>query len=386
MALTKVVGGVIADSTITSTDILDSTITNAKMALSPANASNLSSGSVPAAQLTLAPDPDLSSQSDDIALLAFKTQANGNLARYNLVDQSVDAFEDATGVDAGTSTNEYRDSSGKYYSGQESLAGQTNGYTASGTHTGFRTGTAEVLVVGGGGAGGGGQGGNYNGGAGGAGGLVYHATYSMVKDVVYDFTIGTGSNGTGSGVAPNGGSSVWNVNNEGSQSAMTANGGGGGGGNSGAANTGTIGSGGGAGNDSATNRAGGQADSAGGTGFSNQGGSGATYGGGGGGGAGAAGANATTGIGGNGGIGKEYTSFNAYGTTSPMWLHQEVTADTLLVEVVLEVMQYQIAVGGAGGGGNGQSNGGQGTNGLDGYWWWWRIKLSRTRNGWRLVL
>ena len=50
MALTKVVGGVIADSTITSTDILDTTITNAKMALSPANASNLSSGSVPAAQ------------------------------------------------------------------------------------------------------------------------------------------------------------------------------------------------------------------------------------------------------------------------------------------------------------------------------------------------
>ena len=81
MTLTKVVGGVIADTTITSTDILDSTITNAKMALSPANASNLSSGDVPAAQLTLAPDPDLTAQKGDIALLAFKTQANGNLAR-----------------------------------------------------------------------------------------------------------------------------------------------------------------------------------------------------------------------------------------------------------------------------------------------------------------
>ena len=38
MALTKVVGGVIADSSITSTDILDSTITNAKLAVDPANA------------------------------------------------------------------------------------------------------------------------------------------------------------------------------------------------------------------------------------------------------------------------------------------------------------------------------------------------------------
>ena len=45
---------------------------------------------------------------DDIALLAFKTQANGSLARYNLVDQSVDAFEDASGVDAGTSCKNCR--------------------------------------------------------------------------------------------------------------------------------------------------------------------------------------------------------------------------------------------------------------------------------------
>ena len=50
MPITKIVGGVIADTTITSTDILDSTITNAKLAVDPANASNLSSGDVPLAQ------------------------------------------------------------------------------------------------------------------------------------------------------------------------------------------------------------------------------------------------------------------------------------------------------------------------------------------------
>ena len=76
MTLTKVVGGVIADTTITSADILDSTITNAKLAVDPANASNLSSGDVPLAQLRNVPDPDLTAQKGDIALLAFKTQAN----------------------------------------------------------------------------------------------------------------------------------------------------------------------------------------------------------------------------------------------------------------------------------------------------------------------
>ena len=52
-------------------------------------------------------------------LLGFKTAANGSLAKYNLLDQTVDAFEDASGVDAGASTNEVRNSSGKYYSGSE---------------------------------------------------------------------------------------------------------------------------------------------------------------------------------------------------------------------------------------------------------------------------
>ena len=47
MAITKIPGGMIAASSITSADILDSTITNAKLALDPSNASNLSSGSVP---------------------------------------------------------------------------------------------------------------------------------------------------------------------------------------------------------------------------------------------------------------------------------------------------------------------------------------------------
>ena len=106
----------------------------------------------------------------DIALLAFKTQANGSLARYNLVDQSVDAFEDASGVDASASTDEVRNSSNYYYGGG---AGDCTGgtitysggntihsFTTSGNFVAASGGTiGNYLIVAGGGGGGGSGGG-----------------------------------------------------------------------------------------------------------------------------------------------------------------------------------------------------------------------------------
>ena len=61
----------------------------------------------------------INANKEDIALLAFRVAANGSLAKYNLVDQSVDAFESSAGVDAGTSTGEYYSSAGKYWSGSQ---------------------------------------------------------------------------------------------------------------------------------------------------------------------------------------------------------------------------------------------------------------------------
>ena len=54
---------------------------------------------------------------NDLALLGFKVAANGSLSKYNLVDQVVDAYEDATGVDSSSSSQDTRNSTGKYYSG-----------------------------------------------------------------------------------------------------------------------------------------------------------------------------------------------------------------------------------------------------------------------------
>jgi hypothetical protein len=259
MTLTKVVGGIIADSTITSADILDSTITNAKLAVDPANASNLSSGDVPLAQLDNVPAANLSPALEDIALLAFKTQANGNLARYNLVDQSVDSFEDATGINTGTSTGEERDSTGKYYVGQASTAVTATGgtittdgdytihsFTATGAST-FTTDTAQsvdLLVVAGGGGGGG-----YCGGGGGAGGYISTIGHSVTA-ASHTVTVGTAGGG-GSG-GPPGGAGGNGVNSQfGSMTAAVGGGGGkgynagsaGNGGSGGGSTTGTVGTG-----------------------------------------------------------------------------------------------------------------------------------------------
>ena len=90
MARTTIRTEDIADSEITTAKILDGTIATGDMAVDPTNASNLSSGSVPLAQLGNAPATDVTGLEDDIALLGFRVASNGSLAKYNLVDQTVD--------------------------------------------------------------------------------------------------------------------------------------------------------------------------------------------------------------------------------------------------------------------------------------------------------
>lgn len=332
-----------ARTTIRTEDITASEVTTAKMAVDPTNADNLASGSVPAARLG---NVDTSGLEDDIALLGFKVASNGSLAKYNLVDQTVDDFQDTSGVDASTSTNEIRDASGKYYSGQAVDVAGSSAHTAVGAATWTcPTGvtSADILVVSGGGGGGGADSGNQTGGGGGGGGIVHHATYTTVPAVVYDLTVGDKGvkGGSVSRLGTNGGNSSFNDNAEGSQSKMTAVGGGAGGGGSVVGNDGGSGGGGAMTEDGGTGT---QADSSGGTGYGNDGGDGgpgnnggaATSGGGGGAGAvGAAGAGGGTG--GAGGAGQLFSNFTSYGASGYF--------------------------GGGGGGGGGDSGGAAGSGG-----------------------
>ena len=196
----------------------------------PTNASNLSSGDVPLAQLGNAPATDTTTLEDDIALLGFKVAVNGSLAKYNLVDQTEDAFVDATGIDASASTGETRNAS-KYYSGKGiSPVVATGGtvtidgdytihsFTATGAGT-FTTDTAQsvdLLVVAGGGAGG-----YYAGGGGGAGGYISTIGHSVTA-ASHSITVGAGGPAISSNTYSNGLNSQFG--------AMTAAVGGGGGG------------------------------------------------------------------------------------------------------------------------------------------------------------
>ena len=307
MPLTKVTSGVRTLGT--------GEVATANMAVDPTNASNLSSGSVPTAQLG---NVDTAGLEDDIALLGFKVASNGSLAKYNLVDQTVDAFEDASGIDASASTNESRDSSGKYYSGAVSQSGATAAFTSTGAATWTAPdpspASVEVLIVAGGGSGGTG----WYAGGGGAGGVVHDTDYAVVAGTVYDLTVGVGGTGHGSDGSPgdNGDDSVWNINAEGSGITMTANGGGGGGSRN---NDDGVagGSGGGGGDNGGASGASNQTSPTGATGYGFAGGASNNDSGAGGGGATQAGSGPTSNVnGGYGGAGKLFSTWVAYGTDS----------------------------------------------------------------------
>jgi len=175
---------------------------------------------------------DTTAIESNIALLGFYRAADHSKVKYNLVDQVIDDYADATGVDAGNSTNEELTSG--YYRG--AVTGNTTGATggniaayssatvhtflANGTFTPANAGSIHVLLVGGGGTGGNNKGG---GGAGGeleeddgmavtastaysivvgAGGIhdVYPNNYSGVPDSIW-----AGQNSTGFGVTAYGG-------------------------------------------------------------------------------------------------------------------------------------------------------------------------------------
>jgi len=210
-----------ARTTIRTEDVTDSEVTTAKMAIDPTDASTLASGTVPDARLGTIPT-NITSNQDDIALLGFKVAANGSLARYNLVDQSIDAFEDASGVDASASTAEVRNASNYYYgevsvtpsiTSNEDSTGTDGDYTwykwstvtASGSYVNDTTQDHEHMIVAGGGGGGGGKGGSGAGG-GGAGGYRTAAALSLVGGTTYTVAVGAGGASVAAGIIGNDGS------------------------------------------------------------------------------------------------------------------------------------------------------------------------------------
>lgn len=227
IANTTITASQIAGTTITASQIANTTITNAQINASAGiatskisglaasattdttDAANITSGNVNVARLATGaasatkvlygdgtwkdePVTDTDGLKDDIALLGFRVASNGSIAKYNLVDQTEDAFIDTSGVDTSASTNDTRNPA-NYMSGK---AGNNDitAFTSAGTFTvDSVTNQISVLVVGGGG-GGGSRG---SGGGGGAGGLVWIPAYDTAPNTVYAITIGNGGGGGG---------------------------------------------------------------------------------------------------------------------------------------------------------------------------------------------
>ena len=174
---------------------------------------------------------DINNLINNVAMLGFKVAVNGSLAKYNLVDQVIDEFVDASGIDAAASTNESitggvvsgsaRPTGGTitYYSGYVVhtflTAGNSNFVVQAGT-----SGTVDALIVAGGGGGG-----SYGGG--GAGGFRTKASQSVTAQT-YTVTVGAGG-----AAGPNSGTSRFGLDGgDSSVFGVTSTGGGGGGGNS----------------------------------------------------------------------------------------------------------------------------------------------------------
>ena len=60
--------------------------------------------------------PSTDTLKDNILMNAFRISINGSLVKYNMIDGIMDEFEDESGVDTGTSTNEDYDSENDLYS------------------------------------------------------------------------------------------------------------------------------------------------------------------------------------------------------------------------------------------------------------------------------
>ena len=292
---------------------------------------------------------------DDIAILGFRTASNGSLAKYNLVDQTIDDFQDATGVDDSNSTSALRDGTGKYYAGDTTPTGgaitsyssggtdyTVHSFTSSGTFKNGGSGTLDIFVLAGGGGGGGARGGG-----GGGGGFLTYASESVAAGS-HTVTVGLGGSGGSSAQGSDGGNSQFG--------SLTASDGGGGGGY-GASEATTAGRDGGSGGGSSTSgeHAGGTATAGQGyNGGQSAGGGAGGYGGSGGGGAGAVG---------TGGAGSEVSGAGGTGTSNDYRTGSGVnyggggggSSST-----------QSGGAGGTGGGGTGSNNSVDGTVGTDG--------------------
>jgi hypothetical protein len=231
---------------LTSADIPDNSITSAKIVAGTVAASDVAADVATQAELdavsttVTANEADADKIQTNIAMLGFKVAVNGSLAKYNLQDQVIDEYTDATGVDDVPSNNHTLTAG--VYQGQATTTptvtqdadatGVDGVYTwykwtdtaATGSYTSSITENHEYLVV----AGGGGGGEGYYGGGGGAGGYLVGASVSYASASTFTITVGAGGTGGATQTGPGANGGVSSIVSSGSETTVSSTGGGGG--------------------------------------------------------------------------------------------------------------------------------------------------------------
>jgi hypothetical protein len=168
----------------------------------------------------------------NLAVLAFKTATNGSLAVYNLVDQVIDEYTDATGIDTSNSTNESL-INGSFKGAGTPVLGSAIVKEFSSSNASFDITEGSIIdkmiVIGGGGAGGNrnADGTNSGCGGGGGGGWAGAVNFTIPSGInSANITVGAGGVGGGSNSAGNVGGTSSIV--FGSHLTLTATGGAGG--------------------------------------------------------------------------------------------------------------------------------------------------------------
>ena len=215
------------------------------------------SGAVPSGALT---NVDLSKLEYNQAILAFKVASANQLAKFSMVDQVIDEYQDATGIDAGNSTNEFAGGSGtsKYYYGGEIGSPTTTVKSHTGANQTFAVPsgvTTITLKLWGAGGGSGGSGAA----VGGGGGFVQE-NISVTPGETLNVKVGGGGQRIVDGASRKGGGGGWtSVDRSGAVLAGAGAGGGAGDSQAGGAGGGTTGGAGTSGGGGGTQSAGGTA-------------------------------------------------------------------------------------------------------------------------------
>jgi len=134
MAINKINTRSIQDTTVTSDDIQDNAITNAKVSPSAAIAqskvsglttsiSNLCSSISTTNTNVTTLDNKIGTAANNIGLLGFKMAVNDGLTVFNLIDGVVDEFHDESGTDEGEGSNDLYCASSDYYINSTSPTG-----------------------------------------------------------------------------------------------------------------------------------------------------------------------------------------------------------------------------------------------------------------------